>query len=190
MFHIIFPGLRISPRKCGVVTVLAASALLLLHAKDPTLTAIALYNGPKGADYAQIADVLINGKAEVRECGSAPKIDKSGYGKLSKIVVTQGASIEYGSNRVLTLTRDNSSQCVIPMNLQFDKSGPLAPAALAERAVLQGRVVSASQGASAGLPPLRRGMKLVFVAMPDVELAEYLRADYASTITWWQDVCR
>ena len=37
-------------------------------AKDIPLTAIELYDGPSGAAYVQLTDVLINGKAEMRDC--------------------------------------------------------------------------------------------------------------------------
>ena len=37
-------------------------------AKLPSLMAIELYDGPAGAAYVQLGDVLINGKAELRDC--------------------------------------------------------------------------------------------------------------------------
>src|SRR5215472_16123667 len=55
-------------------------------AKEPSLTAIELYDGASGAAYIQIADVLINGKAELRSCVSSESasIDKSAFNKFQK----------------------------------------------------------------------------------------------------------
>ncbi len=158
-----------------------------LFAKNISLTAIELYTGPNGPAYVHLTDVLINGKFELRACGSNPKIDKSAYSKLPKVTLTAGASIEYGSDGVLTLTKDSTPACVVPSELKFEKNGPFTPADLAARAVLQGKVLSTAGAVSEGPPPLKSGVKIVFVATPDTELAEYLRAERAATVVWWKD---
>jgi hypothetical protein len=53
-------------------------------AKEPAVNAIELYDGPNGAAYVQIAEFMINGKAELRACGAAERIDKSAYSKLAR----------------------------------------------------------------------------------------------------------
>jgi hypothetical protein len=158
-----------------------------LSAKDVPLTAIELYSGASGPAYVQITDVLINGKIELRACGSEMKIDKSAYGQLPKVVLGPGMTLEYRDDGVLTLTKDASSSCVVPTNVKFDKDEALSPAELATRAVLLAKVLPSAAGAADTLPPFKPGVKMVFVAAPDVELAEYLRAERASTTLWWQD---
>jgi hypothetical protein len=168
----------------------AGLAILLappLHAKDAALTAIELYNGSNGPAYVHITDVLINGKIELRSCSSTPRIDKSTYGKLPKVILGPGASVEYGNDGVLMLTKESSSSCVVPSNLKFDKNSPVTPAELASKAILQGKVLSSGPDANEAPPPLKPGVKIIFVITPDVELAEFLRAERASTIPLWQD---
>lgn len=91
---------------------MVALSLIPLQAKNPKdtgLTAIELYSGPAGPAYVQITSFLINGKAELRACGSAAKINRSEYGKLSKVLLSSGVSIEDGSDGVLTLTQGATS---------------------------------------------------------------------------------
>jgi len=170
---------------------LAASAAILLalplHSKEPTLTAIELYDGPNGPAYVHITDALINGKIELRNCAGVPKIDKSTYGKLPKIILGPGSSLEYGRDGSLQLLKDGAILCVVPSNLKFTKNGPSSPAELAAEATLLGKILSTGADANQPAPPLKPGVKLVFVAAPDVELAEFLRAERASTIPLWQD---
>jgi hypothetical protein len=167
----------------GVFSALCEQA----QAKNAPLTAIELYTGPNGPSYVHITDVLINGKSELRLCGSTQKIDKAAYGKLSKVTPIAGDSLEYGSDGVLTLTKDKTSSCVVPDDLKFDKNAPVSPADLAARAVLQGKILSTPGGATEAIPPLKPGVKIVFVTASDTEFAEFLRADRANTITWYQD---
>jgi hypothetical protein len=177
-------SLDILPRRSIALVLSAVWLVTALHAKDAPLTAIELYDGPSGPAYVQITDILINGKTELRSCGSAAKIDKSGYGKLPKVALTVGTSVEYGTDGVLTVTRDASSFCVVPSNVRLD--GPMTPAELARRVVLHGRVVFAAGGWIDSPPALRPGVKLVFVISADTELAEYLLAERASTTASWQ----
>jgi hypothetical protein len=173
-------------------TSLAVSVVLLatlaVHSKDTPLTAIELFNGANSAAFAQIGDFLINGKAEVRSCGGATTINKSNYGKLQKIPLNVSVmSIQRDSQGVMTLTRQSGSECVVPSNLKLEKDDNLTPAQIADRAVLQGQVLGSSEPGATTLPAFKPGVKIVFVAAPDTELAEYLRADRASSIPQWQD---
>lgn len=160
---------------------------LPLQPKEAILTAIELYDGPNGPAYVHITDVLINGKIELRNCAGVPKIDKSSYGKLPKILLGPGSTLEYGRDGALQLLKDGAILCVVPSNLKFAKSGPSSPSELAAEATLQGKILSTGADANQAAPPLKPGVKLVFVAAPDVELAEFLRAERASTIAFWQD---
>ena len=78
-------------------------SLPVTAAKGPTLNAIELYDGPSGPAYVQLADVLINGKVELRVCASAESnpIDKSAYGKFSKLTIAAGATLERDSTGIL-----------------------------------------------------------------------------------------
>ena len=76
---------------------------------------------------------------------------------------------------------------MVPSNLKFDKDESLTPAQLADRAVLQGQVVSSSPAGTTVVPAFKPGVKIVFVAAPDTELGEYLRADRAHSVAQWQD---
>lgn len=178
-------------RKSVFKLVLAASAAIVLtlplHSKEPILTAIELYDGPNGPAYVHITDALINGKIELRNCAGVPKIDKSTYGKLPKILLGPGSALEYGRDGALQLLKDGAILCVVPSNLKFAKNGPSSPAELAGEATLQGKILSTGADANQPAPPLKPGVKLVFVSAPDVELAEFLRAERASTIALWQD---
>jgi len=168
-------------------TCLAVASAIPLSSKDVSLTAIELFDGPSGPAYVHVTDILINGKIELRGCDATAKIDKSGYGRLPKLILGPGSSLEYGKDGVLLLTREGTSSCVVPSNLKFEKNAPLTPAELAGRAVLQAKILSSGADANQPAPPLKRGVKLVFVTAPDVELAEFLRADRANTIPFWQD---
>ncbi len=143
-----------------------------VQSKEPPLIAIELYASASGPVYVHITDVLINGKIELRSCSSTAKIDKSTYGKLTKVYLVAGSSLEYGTDGLLILTKDSSSACVVPSNLKFEKNSPVTPAELASKAILQGKVLSTGPDANNVPPPLKPGVKIVFVTSPDVELAE------------------
>lgn len=187
-----FSALTSRQRRKVLINLLLAASLAIpitlpLQSKEATLTAIELYDGPAGPAYVHITDVLINGKIELRNCAGASRIDKSSYGKLPKILLAPGNSLEFTSEGTLQLLKDGAALCVVPSNPKFTKNGPLTPAELAAQAALQGKVLSTGADANQPAPPLKRGVKLVFVASPNVELAEFLRAERASTVTLWQD---
>ena len=162
----------------------------VVFAKPPSLTAIVLYDGAGGVAYLQIGDVLINGKAELRICTSfeAAPIDKSTYNKLQKLTLAPGGILERGADGVLRYrTGEGSAACVAPDNVKFDHSATFSVSALADQARLTGTPLTPSSDAAAGLPPLKKGVKLVFVAAPNQELAEFLRAQKAAEIPGWLD---
>ena len=131
---------------------------------------------------------MINGKAEVRSCGGATQINKSTYGKLAKIALNSSVTaLERDANGVMNLTRGSAAECVVPSNLKFEKEETLTPAQLADRAVLTGQVASSSPAGITTVPPFKPTVKIVFVAAPDVELAEFLRANRAHSVAQWQD---
>src|SRR5579871_2302159 len=159
-----------------------------VHSKDVPLTAIELFDGPNGAAFVQVTDLLINGKAEVRSCGGASQLNKSTYGKLAKIPLNSSVtSLERDAKGVMNLARGGASECVVPSNLKFDKDETLTPAQLADRATLQGQVVGSSPAGITGLPPFKPTVKIVLVTAPDTELAEYLRGERAHSVEQWRD---
>jgi hypothetical protein len=182
----------LSARVSGVRVLVALFALAAMAApavaKDAPLAAIELYEGASGPAYVIISDVTINTKNEVRGCGSTAAIAKGAYGDLPKIVLGPGMSLEYTASNGLSLIKDGQPGCVVPSNVKYDKNAPMTAADLASHGVLAARVVAAGALTTPDpLPPLKPGVKIVFSASPDPELGEYLRADRAATISWWQD---
>lgn len=174
--------------KTSFALLFIAAAGLPLQSKDAPVTAIELFDGPNGAAFVQLTGLVINGKAEVRSCGGATRINKSNYGKLAKIPLNSAVtSVERDAAGTMTLTRGTASECVVPSNLKFDKDETLTPAQLADRAVLQAQVVGSSPGGVTGVPAFKPTVKIVFVPAPDTELAEYLRANRANSAAQWQD---
>lgn len=160
----------------------------LASAKETSLTAIELYDGPSGAAYVQLADVLINGKAEMRDCSSfqAGVVDKSSYGKMGKVMLGAGGVLERGADGVMRYSAGaGRGVCVAPANARFERSGSYSLSDLADQAVLHGTPVGG--GSSSAAQPIRKGVKLVFVVAPNLELAEFLRAQRASEIEGWQN---
>ena len=167
---------------------LIALAVPVVHSKDVPITAIELYDGPNGAAFVQLTGLLINGKAEVRSCNGVTQITKSSYGKLPKIVLTPSiTSLERDAKGTMTITRGTESECVVPSNYKFEKDESFTPAQFADKAILQGQVLSSSVQGVIAVPAFKPTVKIVFVAAPDTELAEYLRANRAHSIPQWQD---
>jgi len=175
-------------RKAALALLFLAIASPAVQSKEASLTAIELFDGPGGAAFVQVSDLLINGKAEVRSCAGATQINKSAYGKLPKIPLNAGVmSVERDAKGVMNLTRETGSECVVPSNLKFEKDESLTPAQLADRAVVAGQVLSSSPTGTTVVPPFKAGVRIVFVPAPDTELGEYLRADRAHAVEQWQD---
>jgi hypothetical protein len=172
-----------------VVVLISGLSVFSAGAKDAPITAIELYDTSKGAAYLQLTEVLINGKAELRGCiDPTQRIDKSAYGKLPKVGLAGATSLVRGSNGVMLLNREGGATCVVPANLKFEKDEAFTPSELADKASLQARILaSSSTNAGDTVPPFKPGVELHFISAPDVELAEYLRADRSRTISAWQD---
>jgi tetratricopeptide (TPR) repeat protein len=177
-----------SVKRASIALILVALTGTPLLSKDVPLTAIELFDGPTGAAFVQVTDLLINGKAEVRSCGGATQINKSTYGKLVKIPLNSSVtSVERDAKGVMNLTRGSAAECVVPSNLKFDKDESLTLAQLGDRALLTGQVLSSSPSGTTAVPAFKAGVKIVFVAAPDPELGEYLRANRAHSVAQWQD---
>ena len=172
----------------AIITVLGLYAPSV-SAKDASLAAIELYQGANGPAYIQLQNVIINGKIEMRDCnplGIAP-MDKSAYNKLEKLTLGVGGVLDRGADGVLRYSpAAGTALCVVPMNIKFDHNAPLTPAAMAEGIPFHGDPVGPGSDGAASAPPLSNGVKLVFVAAPNSELAEFLLAQRATNIAGWQ----
>jgi hypothetical protein len=170
-------------RFVAVLTICLGAMTGIGRAKEAGLTAIEIYNGPSGASYVQLTNVLISAKIEMRVTASADAaMEKGFYNKLNKLTMEVGGVLERGTDGVLRYTgADGQTVVVVPWNAKFEHGAALTPAQLADQAVLRGTAVGSGQPQQLG-----RGVKLVFVAAPDQEYAEYLRAERASEIEGWR----
>jgi hypothetical protein len=157
-----------------------------LHAKTAGLTAIVLYPNQDVQAYQQVADFVLDSKNEMLLCAGAAGIDKNAYHKLGKVTLATGMTLERNSDGVLMLTEPGGAACVVPGNYKFDKGETMTAAQLADKLAIEGRVVSGSDPAAAQMVPIKPGVKIIFVAAPDDELAEYLRDNRQGNIAGWQ----
>jgi hypothetical protein len=174
--------------RCSIPVVLLSLVLapVTIYAKEASLTAVVLFDGPKGAGYVQITDAELNGKIEVRSCYGVSKLDKNIYNGLPRASLTGASSLRRGADGVLMLTANGRAVCVVPSNLKFEHNVELTPAEAAEQAVIRGTPVSSSPR-DAVIPAFKAGVQMLFIAAPEVELAEFLRAQRANTLRDWQD---
>jgi tetratricopeptide (TPR) repeat protein len=159
-------------------------------AKQASLTAIELYDGPSGAAYLQLSDVLINGKFEMRNCTpfQAAAIDHSTYGKMEKLALAPGGVLERGEDGVLRYSAgQGQAVCVAPENVKFDHNASYTASELADRVVLTGTPIAPATVAAGSLPPLKQGVQIFFIASPDLELSEYLLAQRVGSVAGWSD---
>ncbi len=157
-----------------------------LYAKNPGLTAIIVYPDNSGQSYQQVAEFVLDGKNEMLLCTGAAPLDKNAYHKLGKATLANGMTLECSADGVLTLTQPSGSSCVVPANYKYEKGESFSPAQLADKLTVEGRVVSSSDPAAAQVVAIKPGTKIVFVAAPDEELAQYLRAERQANIPGWQ----
>ena len=156
-------------------------------AKDAPLSAIVLFDSSSGPGYTQLTNVTLNGKTELRTCEGVPRFDKHGYDGMPRVQIKTTATLERSADGVLMLSFDGTKAfCVLPNGIKFDKNAELTPAQAADQAVILG-IVAQSSATSADIPALTAGVELVFVAAPDTEFAEYLRAQRAQSVALWQD---
>ena len=169
-----------------LIAVLVGGASIATYAKDTSLIAVVLFDGPKSAAYVQITEAALDGKIEVRSCDGVSKLDKNIYNGLPRVSLAGANSLQRSADGVLTLTANGKSVCVLPSNLKFERNVELTPAAAAEQAIIRGMLVPSSSR-DAVIPEFKPGVQLVFIAAPDVELAEFLRAQRANTLRDWED---
>jgi len=175
----------------GILVLAALSAGCWLApaalAKDNPLIAIELYDAPTGAAYLQLTDVEINGKEEMKDCTPYQDvtIDKSSYGKMGKVILAPGGTLERGSDGVMRYTSSlGQSYCVVPGNARFDR-GAVTLSTMADDTLLHGTPIGGSNGNPLFTPPIHKGVKLIFVSAPNQEMAEFLRAQRASDMDGW-----
>ena len=157
-------------------------------AKDVSLTAIELYDGASGAAYIQLQNVLINGKIELRNCGptGTSAIDKSAYSKLEKLTLGAGGVLDRGADGVLRYSATGGpAVCVVPANMKFDHGASLSPKEMAENIPFTGSPIAPGSDAAMAAQPLKNGVKVVFVAAQNVELADFLLAKRIMSIAQW-----
>jgi hypothetical protein len=193
---LIFLPFRLGPLGAGgrrnrsgttaMLVFLFLGASIATHAKDASLTAVVLFDGSQGAGYVQITDAELNGKIEVRACDGISRLDKNIYNGLPRASLAGASSLQRGTDGVLRLTANGKSVCVVPSNLKFEHNVEFTAAEAAEQAVIRGALVSASPR-DAVIPAFKRGVQVVFIAAPDGELADFLRAQRANTLRDWQD---
>ena len=156
-------------------------------AKEPSLTAIELYDGPSGAAYVQLTDVLINAKAEMKDCTPYQQatVDHSTYNKMEQVHLAPGGILERGTDGVLRYTVSGAQAvCVVPLNAKFEHGASYSLSDLADQAHLTGAAFGPSGG---GAQVINKGVTLVLVSGTNIELAEFLRAQRANTIDGWQN---
>ncbi len=156
-------------------------------AKDGPLSAIVLFDSRTGPGYVQATGVTLNGKTELRSCDGVPKFDKRTYDVMPRVQLKVSSVLERNADGVLMLTTEGAKPfCVLPNGVKFDKTPELTPAQAADQAVFAGLIAQSSMQ-PAELPPVKPGVQFVFVAAPDTEFAEYLRAQRAQSVALWQE---
>jgi hypothetical protein len=158
-------------------------------AKDVSLTAIELYDGASGAAYIQLQNVLINGKIELRDCNSAgtAPIEKSAYNKFEKLTINAGGILDRGADGVLRYSASGGpSICVVPANIKFEHGSSLSPRDMAENIPFTGIPIAPGTDGATVAQPLKNGVKVVFVAAQNVELADFFLAQRTMNIAGWK----
>ncbi|HEV2324993.1 MAG TPA: hypothetical protein VGS10_13670 [Terracidiphilus sp.] len=171
---------------CALFLCVSIFPVTLAYAKTPGLTAIEIYPGNNGQNVAQIAGFILNGKNQVYSCIGTKPIDKKEYQKLGRVTLETGMSLERNAQGVLMLSNAPQSGCVVPGNLKLNKDDVLSPSSLADRAEVVGNVLAGSDPPASQIPALKPGVLLVFVATPNTELANYLRAQRQGDIGGWK----
>ena len=157
-----------------------------LAAKAPELSAIEVYPTGDSQAYVQISGFTLNGKNEVHLCTVGQPINKNSYGKLPKIPLSPGWSLERGKDGVLLLNRGGAPECVVPANLKLEKAEGVTPSELADKIDPQGQVVGKSNGSAGTISPVIRGVKIVLVSTLDTEFAEFLLAQSTNSVAGWK----
>src|ERR1700679_2499565 len=127
-------------------------------AKAPELSAIEVYPTGDSQAYVQISGFVLNGKNEVHLCTAGQPINKNSYGKLPKLTLAPGWSLERAKNGILLLSRRGAAECVVPANLKLEKEA-VTPSELVDKADPQGQVVAKSNGSAGAIAPITAGVK-------------------------------
>jgi hypothetical protein len=157
-----------------------------LAAKAPELSAIEVYPTGDSQAYVQISGFSLNGKNEVHLCTAGQTINKNSYGKLSKLTLTPGWTLERAKDGMLLLIRGGAPECVVPANLKLEKAEGVTPSELADKTDLQGQVVGKSNGSAGTIAPVTPGVKIVLLSTLDTELAEFLLAQSINSVPGWK----
>lgn len=156
-------------------------------AKDAPLSAIVLFDAASGPAYMQITGATLNGKTELRTCDGVAKFDKRSYDVMPRVQLKVGAVLERTADGLLMLSMDGTKPfCILPNGIKFDKNPELTPAQAIDQATILG-LVAQSSAQTADIPALKPGVELFFVAAPDTEFAEFLRAQRAQSVALWQN---
>jgi hypothetical protein len=157
-------------------------------AKDSTLTAIVLFDRPGGPSYVQITALTLNGKTEVRVCDGVSQLSKKTYGKLPRAQLRGAKSLQRDLAGNLTLSlADSSSICVVPGSLNFEQKREMTLAEAVQQSGLQGSIVSSYNKSMEIVPAFSPGVQVIFIANPDADMAEFLRAQRAATVAAWKE---
>jgi hypothetical protein len=168
----------------GLAGALLPASVVLASDKGPALNAVELYQSVAGPAWVEIGGVSLNGRTAVRVCPTQGEtISRSEYGKLARVTLAPGMTLERGKDGALSLVNGGAAQCVIPAGLRLEKEG-LSATEMADKIALDGQVLGASDGATA-VHPLDASAKLIFVENPDRETADYLLASRENTIPLW-----
>jgi tetratricopeptide (TPR) repeat protein len=157
-------------------------------AKDRTVNAVVYFEGPNGPAYTLVGELELNEKTEMYICTAGQTVDGNNYKKLNKIKLVDAVSIERDAAGVLTMTTRNGVFCVAPANLKLDKQAAYSPKDLADKLVMQGRLMGKSTNAPDGLPEFKPGSLMQFVINHDTELAEYARANRWNQAALWRNL--
>jgi hypothetical protein len=156
-------------------------------AKDAPLSAIVLFDSPSGPAYVQVTGATLNGKTELRTCDGVAKFDKHSYDVMPRVQLKVGSVLQRTADGVLMLSFDATKPfCVVPNGIKFDKNPELTPAQAIDQATILG-LVAQSSAQQAEIPALKPGVELIFIAAPDTEFAEFLRAQRGQSVAAWQD---
>jgi len=187
-----------NPRAASLMrasTVLAALILALLFdflpsaasGKDLGASGVFLFQGPAGPAYVQFTGLFLNGKMELRACGSSPRIAKSDYKSAAKLTFAGIASLErLPDGGMAAQSSDGQTQCVLPGNFKWEKEDELSVKELIEKSSILAQVSASQPPGRVVLPAFAPGSKIYLVSPTDVELAEFLRADWAPSIDLWR----
>ena len=158
----------------------------LTQAKDLGASGVFLFQGPNGPAYVQFNGLLVNGKMELRACGSPTVIPKSEYHGYSKLSFASLYSLERMQDGSMTAVFNGSpSECVLPGNYKWDKENELSVKELIDKSTFQAQIAASDPPGRAIMPVFAPGDKIYFVSSTDVELAEFLRAGWAPSIDLW-----